>query len=1179
MKVECSRIRHAAASRSIRDRDARCADPSGMMRVLLVAAALMLSSAGAPAQMLTPVQPTASETTINAGTVSLGGSRAADISSAASLASQLKAVEAEKDGNGNATARLVEILNSGIAAAERAETLRADIERLRVEMAAAPARRDELATALAAPAPELAIRDLAQGLDAKKLESELRLAEAAVGSARQSVQTLTETLAQQRQRPQQIRQSIIEAKQVLREITAELQVGTSERESAREAEIRVAVLGARRRMRILEVAYLEQQLLAHDERIALLNVEQQVAQRALAEADDRLNAWRVVVQAQRARHAAEKKREAQETEESLAAMPENVRAIAERSSWVAETLAVVTAKETEVTQQLAEAEARLQELEDDLASVQQRVDIAGLNETIALVLRKQQVDLPTLGAYQRRAARLRDETSWAAGLQIDAERARARLLDVDAVTSEVLKNAEPPLPPVAIAYFEPQVADLLRLIRSSADSLHSAAGRYIKQLGRLDNAERQLVSRAEGYRQLIREHLLWVRSTAVMTPMVLGELGHAVAWLTDPTSWVEVVSRLARDMVREWMRWLGGAGFLLLIILLRPWLSKVVAHEREQARKVRTDHIGRTLKSLAATATIAAALPLAIYVVGWKLQTLSQSGDFGFAVGAGLRELALISFGFNFLMYLLRDGNVGDTQFRWPHSARSSLRRNLRWLAPIVLVLGFTIWVSEAQDDEVIQTSLGRVAFVIAMLALAIFLWRVLRPGGALLQALVERNAQSLLVRLQYVWLIAGVAVPLSLAVLSISGYHYSALQLQVRLQATAWLIVLVAVVGETLMRFLVIARRRMAFQKAVEERLAERRARHSGRDESEARDEETLEVSEPEVSVEDLQAQAGSLLRTTLGIVAILGMWATWADVLPALSVLNEIVLWHVTEARDGVETLVAVSAVDLALGLLVAALAYVGAKNLPGALELLLLNNTALDAGAKYAFTALLRYIIVGAGITVVCSFLGMEWSKLQWLVAALSVGLGFGLQEIVANFVSGLILLFERPIRIGDVVTVNGSTGTVARIQIRATTLIDFDQKELIMPNKVFITGEVLNWTLSDHTNRLLINVGVAYGSDTRRAMELMVEVAERCETVVSDPAPVATFEGFGDNTLNLVLRCYMPSLERRLHTITELHSGINDVFTEEGINIAFPQRDVHLDTSAPLSIRMLRGKATD
>ncbi|MEW8015425.1 MAG: mechanosensitive ion channel domain-containing protein [Candidatus Sedimenticola endophacoides] len=177
--------------------------------------------------------------------------------------------------------------------------------------------------------------------------------------------------------------------------------------------------------------------------------------------------------------------------------------------------------------------------------------------------------------------------------------------------------------------------------------------------------------------------------------------------------------------------------------------------------------------------------------------------------------------------------------------------------------------------------------------------------------------------------------------------------------------------------------------------------------------------------------------------------------------------------------------------------------------------------------------------------------------------------------ANFISGIILLFERPIRVGDVVTIDNTTGKVSRIRIRATTIVNWDMQELLIPNKEFITGRVINWTLSDRVNRVVVSVGVAYGSDVVRAMALLLEAARENPNVLNEPEPIASFEGFGDNALNLLLRSYLGSLDNRLATITALHQAINDKFRAAGIDIAFPQRDLHLETSAPLDIRLHRG----
>ena len=180
---------------------------------------------------------------------------------------------------------------------------------------------------------------------------------------------------------------------------------------------------------------------------------------------------------------------------------------------------------------------------------------------------------------------------------------------------------------------------------------------------------------------------------------------------------------------------------------------------------------------------------------------------------------------------------------------------------------------------------------------------------------------------------------------------------------------------------------------------------------------------------------------------------------------------------------------------GRLILATTVIAAKNIPGLLEMAVLQHLPLDAGARYAVATVSRYVITLVGVLVCFGELGVGWSKVQWLVAGMGVGLGFGLQEIFANFISGLIILFERPVRVGDVVTIDDISGVVSRIRIRATTITDWDRKELIIPNKEFITGRVLNWTLSDKVNRVVVNVDVAYGSDTQRATEILLKLANR------------------------------------------------------------------------------------
>ncbi len=271
-------------------------------------------------------------------------------------------------------------------------------------------------------------------------------------------------------------------------------------------------------------------------------------------------------------------------------------------------------------------------------------------------------------------------------------------------------------------------------------------------------------------------------------------------------------------------------------------------------------------------------------------------------------------------------------------------------------------------------------------------------------------------------------------------------------------------------------------------------------------------------------------------------------------------------------------VTIADLTMAIIIGVTTLILTRNIPGLLEIAILQRLPLDAGSRYAISTIVRYVIVIVGVMVTFAAIGIGWSQIQWLAAALTFGLAFGLQEIFANFISGLIILIERPMRVGDTVTIGEISGEVSRIRMRATTITQWNMKELIVPNREFITSQLVNWTLSDPTLRVEIPVGIAYGSDTRLARSLMLKVANKCETVLKDPPPKALFLEFGDNSLNFELRVFISGINNYVETRNAIHFGVDDEFRKAGIEIAFPQRDIHIRTiNGTLPIRHIEQAA--
>ena len=248
----------------------------------------------------------------------------------------------------------------------------------------------------------------------------------------------------------------------------------------------------------------------------------------------------------------------------------------------------------------------------------------------------------------------------------------------------------------------------------------------------------------------------------------------------------------------------------------------------------------------------------------------------------------------------------------------------------------------------------------------------------------------------------------------------------------------------------------------------------------------------------------------------------------LRAFSIFDRVELWQHLQLVDGKEQWQPITLSNLLMALAYVMVTFIFAGNFPVLVDLMLTRRFEMTAGSRYALIQLVRYVLVSIAFLAIANELGGSWSQVQWLVAALGVGLGFGLQEIFANMVSGIILLFERPIRVGDTVTVGHVTGRVSRIQMRATHIVDWDRKELVVPNKTFITDQLINWTLSDTVTRIVVPISLAYGSDIKLVETIFMQVIQSTEKVLQEPEPNVVFNGFGDSSLHFDIQVFVRSL---------------------------------------------------
>ena len=533
-------------------------------------------------------------------------------------------------------------------------------------------------------------------------------------------------------------------------------------------------------------------------------------------------------------------------------------------------------------------------------------------------------------------------------------------------------------------------------------------------------------------------------------------------------------------------------------------------------------------------------IPLLLFFLAWQLGPPFEKSTLPGALCGSLIFSIPLFFVFISVHKSLAPGGLAEKYLNWrPGLCRAFAKTSrgvILFCLPLQIISTSLEWFEGGRWND----SLGRLLFILNMGILSGFLYQTSRRLSYETKNPAPKTAHRHSIHLGMLW---SICLPVALVVMAAVGFYFTSLQLSWRLFWSYAILMAIGLLTSFVGRLLLTTQFRIKLRH-LDDNAVEANDRHD------------------KIDIAGITGQVNRLLRITATVATIVIGWQIWAGVLPAIGWLDQIGLWDA--ARDfsvnGVTPLVTLRHLLIAVGLL--GITVMLSRNLPGLLEIVLLDRLPLDRGGRYAISFVIRYMVGVVGILLAFRWVGFSWTSVQWLAAGLTVGLGFGLQEVFANLVSGIIILIERPIRVGDFVTVNQVTGTVTRMELRATTIRDLDHRESIIPNKRFITEDVTNWTLSDTLTRIVLPVGVAYGSDTRKVQRTLYGIAHGNDSVVATPEPEVVFHGFGDSTLNFELKVMIPSRELYFKVQHELNMAIDMAFRAENIEIAFPQQDVHL-----------------
>lgn len=984
----------------------------------------------------------------------------------------------------------------------------------------------------------------------EELEQRLILEKEKISNLDEQIKKLENELALQNSRPQLIREEIAAAKQDIESARKNLETPAGGSVSKLETEALQMQQKTLIESRTVELKMLDIEAISNPARVEqmkaelqLLNLQKSALAPVVVAIDDLVNK-------KRQQEAREVQEELSQAEKRIAGKPPVIQAYTRENIQYSRDLQIITGKIERYGNQKARVDEQADEIGNDFKSAEKKISLAGLSPALGKILREQRRNLPTDDQFVQLSQTIQSETALVSLEQFKIEDKLKKLADIDDELRTIMtEQVDAALPADQRMMIQAELRMLLDSQKELLNKLSVAYTTYLRTLGDLDFAKRQMVKQAEDFADYLDERLLWVPSSEPINRDFFVGLYDSVQWLLSPSNWLAAIKDTGQIALKNLFLAIIAVFGLIVSISARNWAKQQLAAVSEKVEKIYTDNFIYTLRALGYTLILVLPLPLFLYYLGWFLNSHAHAADFSKSVGAGLLGVSLPLFFLEFFYRLFSSKGIASKHFQWRDSTTRFLRGQIVWMRFVILPAVFIICATEASRTSSHSDNLGRLGLIVVMAVVAVFLGRVLHPSKGLIKDYIQAYPDKWLSRLRYVWYPVIILAPVIVIGFAVAGYYQSAVELQQKLTMTLRLVFVAIIVHQMVLRWLTLVNRQLALENFRQKR---RLAASSAKPVAGAED-PILPADEELIDIPKINAQTTKLLNVFIGFGLIIGFWMIWENILPAFSFLDNIVLWQHKVIVDGQESYQPITMTNLVLAGLYTFIIIVSVRNFSGVVELLIFRRLSVAAGSRYAINQLAKYVLITIGFLSVANELGGSWSQVQWLVAALGVGLGFGLQEIFANLVSGIILLFERPVRVGDTVTIGTVSGKVSRIQMRATTIIDGDQKELVVPNKTFITSQLVNWTLSDAITRIVIPVGIAYGSDIKLAHKVMMDTVRSTPLVLADPEPSVLFIGFGDKALDFSIRIFVAALPDRMPATHDLHVRLEQALRENNIEI--------------------------